>query len=324
MARQRPGQDPGQGLSWADYVAWLVESHGSLAATAKRLAAHRAWSDDAATIERALRRLRTRGQRDGGTWGERALLVFGLPGGVDARVRWMGAYHSRFTDLPLPLCRDLLRVWDRPPVTDSKSASVWLALGQASCALRANEASVADDQLRRATASRKHAPVAAQIELLLVTAFVASRTAKERVAGLLDEADALLGDEMPPNDRACLRARLVDQRAYVLSRAGAHAEAEALYRTTPVEGAPPFALCRRSTGLAHARLMLGHRDEAIALAREACNHAGDGGHLRLRAMSLSLLARALGEAEGADARRRALAIAQSLEDEGLRLRFVGR
>jgi hypothetical protein len=318
-----PGHDPGHELSWGDYVAWLVETHGSLSAVAKKLSAHRAWSDDAGSIERALRRLRGRGQSDGGTWGERALGVFGLPGGVDARLRWMGAYHSRFTDLPLPLCRDLLRVWDRPPMTDSKIASTWLALGHATSALRGNEPLLAVDHLRRASATRKHAPAEARIELLLVEAFVASRTDKEKASALLDDADPLLDEPMPAYDRACLRARLVDQRAYDLSKRREYAEAEALYRTIPTEGAPPFARCRRASGLAHARLSLGHREEAIALSREACDHAGDGGHLRLRAMSLSMLARALGEDEGKDAHRRAVEIARALDDEGLRLRFTG-
>jgi hypothetical protein len=40
-------------------------------------------------------------------------------------------------------------------------------------------------------------------------------------------------------------------------------------------------------------------------------------------MALSMLARIVGGAEGADARARALAIAASLDDEALRLRFTG-
>jgi hypothetical protein len=55
-----------RGLSWGDCVAWLVELHGTLAATAERLAAHRGYVDDAGSVERALRRLRARGQQDGG------------------------------------------------------------------------------------------------------------------------------------------------------------------------------------------------------------------------------------------------------------------
>jgi hypothetical protein len=63
------------------------------------------------------------------------------------------------------------------------------------------------------------------------------------------------------------------------------------------------------------------RDEAIAHARDAVRHAGDGGHLRLRAMALSMLGRILGGREGDDAKARAVAIVTSLDDEALRLRF---
>src|SRR5688500_5887809 len=111
-----PGHDPGQGFSWADYVDWLVETHGTLAAVAERLSALRAYKEDAASIERALRRLRARGQKEGGSWGTRVLAAIGLPGAAEARTRWMGAYHSRFVDLPVPLCLDLVRLWDRPPI----------------------------------------------------------------------------------------------------------------------------------------------------------------------------------------------------------------
>ncbi|MFT3773149.1 MAG: hypothetical protein QM820_47820 [Minicystis sp.] len=324
-----PGQDPGQApaaFSWAEYVAWLVDSHGSLAAVAERLAAHRAYADDAASIERALRRLRGRGQLAGGTWGARALAAFGLPGAVDARARWMGAYHSRFTDLPLALCQDLVRLWDRPPVSDAPAAATWLALAHASCALRAGDPPAAAPHLRRARAALGHAPPEARAELLLVEAFVASRADIARVPPLLAEVEPLLALDMPPEDRACLHARWIDQRAYELNkqrpgRAPDPAAAEALYRTIPTAGAPPFALCRRANGLAYARWKQGHRDEAAALAREAGRHAGDGGHLRLRAMALGMLARILGGEEGAAAHRRALAIAASLDDEALRLRF---
>ncbi|HEU4537518.1 MAG TPA: hypothetical protein VFS00_25540, partial [Polyangiaceae bacterium] len=68
----------------------------------------------------------------------------------------------------------------------------------------------------------------------------------------------------------------------------------------------------------------GRRDEGAALAREACERAGDGGHLRLRAMALTMLARIVGGPAGDEARARALAIAASLDDEALRLRFEHR
>lgn len=330
MRASPPGQDPGHeppaGFSWGDYVSWLVESHGSLSSVAERLAALRGYADDAGSVERALRRLRARGQQDGGLWGGRALAAFGLPGAVDARARWMGSYHSRFTDLPLPLCQDLLRLWDRPPVSEARGSRVWLALAHASVALRGDDRAVAATHLRRARASIAHAPPEARVELLLTEAFIASREDIARVGPLLAEVDPLLALPMPAIERACLYARWIDQRAYERNKAREGrppdpAGAEALYRTIETAGAPPFALSRRASGLAYARWKQGFRDEGAAFAREACRHAGDGGHLRLRAMSLSMLGRIAGGEEGAVARQRAISIAAALEDEALRLRF---
>lgn len=277
-------------------------------------------------MERALRRLRARGQQDGGAWGARALVAFGLPGAVDARTRWMGAYHSRFTDLPVPLCQDLVRLWDRPPVSEAPASRVWLALAQASCALRLANRAGAAVHLRRARAERRLAAPEARAELLLAEAFVASREDVARVPALLAEVEPLLALPMPAEDRACLHARWVNQLAYERNRGRGErapnpAGAEALYRTIAVAGAPSFALCRRANGLAYARWKQGHPAEGAALAREACRHAGDGGHLRLRAMALAMLGRILGGVEGAEARQRAMAIAAGLDDEALRLRF---
>ena len=307
-----------------------METHGTLAAVAERLASVRGFTEDIASIERALRRLRGRGQLAGGTWGARALATFGLPGAADARARWMGSYHSRFTDLPVPLCQDLVRLWDRPPISEAPASRAWLALAHATNALRSADMSGAAVHLRRARASFSLAPPEARIEILLAEAFVASGTAKERVASLLAEIEPLFEQEMPADDRACLRARWIDQRAYELNKQRDDAPAdlamsEELYRALPARDVPAFALCRRANGLAYARWKLGARDEAAVFAREACRHAGDGGHLRLRAMSLSMLGRVLGKTpEGDAARARALEIGQSLEDEALRMRFRGR
>ncbi|MFY0534527.1 hypothetical protein [Nannocystis pusilla] len=95
------GQDSGQaaGFTWGDLLAALIEQHGTLAAVAWKLI-EQAPGDDVASIERALRRLRQRGQLDGGVWGQRLLRVFGVPASVESRVRWMGLYHS-----PSATCR---------------------------------------------------------------------------------------------------------------------------------------------------------------------------------------------------------------------------
>ncbi|KIG12946.1 hypothetical protein DB30_00902 [Enhygromyxa salina] len=67
------------------------------------MAERRNFQEDVASVERGLRRLRDRGNKDGGVWGQRALRCFGLPVEVDDRVRWMGQYHTRFSHLPAPL-----------------------------------------------------------------------------------------------------------------------------------------------------------------------------------------------------------------------------
>ncbi|MBS2016088.1 MAG: hypothetical protein JST00_24620 [Deltaproteobacteria bacterium] len=328
-----PGHDPGHdtppaGMSWADYVEHLVSTCGSLAAVAERIASMRGFDDDVGSIERALRRLRTRGQREGGTWGARALSVFGLPAAADARARWMGAYHSRFNDLPVPLCKDLVRLWDRPPVSEAPASRLWLALAHATCAARADRLDEARTHLERAHASIAAAPAEAIAERLLALAFLASRDAPGTTGDLLDEVERLLERPMPDHDRACLHARWIDQRAYEVNHGRGEsgrpdpAAAEALYRQIPTSRAPAFALFRRANGLAYARWKQGAHEEAAGLAREAVRHAGDGGHLRARAMALKMLARVVGGEEGAAAEARALSIVMSLEDEALRLRFV--
>jgi hypothetical protein len=305
------------GFVWADYVDWIVASAGSLAAAADRLAAHRGYKDDVASVERALRRLRRRGSLDGGTWGARALAVFGLPNAIEQRVRWLGQYHARFTDLPVPVCAELVRAWDRPPTTESRTGRAWLALGHASLALRGRDHAAALAQLDRARGDLAGAPPAARAEALLARAYIASAAAPTEVACLLEAAASVIAEVDDPYDRACLEARRADQRAYELNRAGDFPAAEALYRALPEDG-PAFARARRASGLAYARWKQADLAEAARWALVAAEHAGDGGHLRARAMALGLHARITGDDA---ARQRGLAISRQLEDETLLVRL---
>jgi hypothetical protein len=292
-----------------------------------------------ASIERALRRLRARGQRDGGVWGQRLLRRFGVPQAVGARMRWMGLYHSPFADLPLSLCLDQLRLWDRPPVAETP-ARVWIALGQASCALRQRQREAAAQHCEQAAAALRAGAAelnAAAIELALVRAFIASRIgAAPEVNARLDEAAQLLAAAQDPGaaaplaagDAACFRARLVDQRAFQLNHAGnaeAEAQAWAMYRALPVEDVHPFASYRRDAGLAWGLARAGQVDEALRVARRATEHAGDGGYTRLRAMGLLLQAKIAGSTDaGCTALlARARGIAERLEDEELLRRIKG-
>ncbi len=337
---RRPGQEPGQapsqapapakgrdtsGLSWAEYIDDLVRRRGTLAALALHMAERRGFTEDVESVERGLRRLRGRGSQGGGVWGQRALACFGLPSEVDARIRWMGQYHSRFTDLPASIAEELLRPWDRPPVSDSP-ARIWVLLGWVGLGLRQREE--VSGLLDQAALLASRAEPAAQVELYLVQSFAwgrsdpaASTTALSR-AGALLESPAGLG--MPAEDRACLFARWIDQRAYTLNKPAVgppdHAAAVELYRRIDPDG-PLFARCRRENGLGWSRLKLGDRAAAEAHARASVEAAGDRGSLRLRAMALKLLAAATEGETSERAMARARAIASDLEDLALAMRL---
>lgn len=310
-----PGQDSGHPFVWAHLVDAWAEQHGSLAAAAEALAAERGFAESVESIARGLRRLRKRGTLGGGVWGRRALRAFGVPGDVQGRVRWMGQYHTRFTDLPTSLCLQLLRGWDRPPISES-NARVWIQLGWASVELRRRELGPA---IARLDAFRPVEPLA-RAEHALVSAFAHSRRSRDRVPRLLESARSAFEALAPGDDRACLHARWVDQLGYVQNvHERDHAAAHALYAAIPEDG-PPFALVRRYNGMGWSALKLGRREQALAHARHSVEVAGDGGSLRLRAMALKLLAAAATGPEAERATARARAIAERLEDEELRFR----
>jgi hypothetical protein len=327
--RARPDRIPDNasdapaGYPWSAYVDHLVSAHKTLAAVAERLAEAQGYRHDAASIERALRRLRAREAQDGGVWGRRALSVFGLPDEPLSRARWMGTYHSRFTDLPVHACESLLRAHDAGPLREPP-ARPWIQLGFATVALRRRELDHAADRLAQCKLSLAGAHPAARVEHALTEAFVASRAADPaRVQSCLDLAERALDEHaarIEPDERQCLRARLVDQRAFVLNREANErslALAASLYESLPSEGAPAFALCRRENGLAYARMREGRTLEAIAHAERSARAAGDAGALRLRAMALLMLVKIKGRIHGASERARAEQIARTLADHEL-------
>lgn len=304
------------GLGWEQYIALLIEEHGSLTAVAWKLIAH---GEDVANIERALRRLRTRGQRDGGAWGQRLLRAFGMPQSVVDKLRWLGLYHSPFSDLPLALCLDQLRLWDRPPIATSR-ARVYLHLGFASAALRQRD--FADAALRLDRAEAVAQDDVERLEASLQRAYLQSHGESDAsaVAQTLERAGGLLASAtMDAADRACFTARLVDQRAFALNRQQRHDEALDLYRALPARGAHPFASFRRDSGIAFGLYRSGDRDGAAQHAERAVRHAGDGGYVRLRAMGLLMLARITGDTEPLE---RAAAIAARLGDGELNERVA--
>ncbi len=320
-----PGHDPGHvAFDWDDLVAHLIETHGTLARVAEILAAEQGFEIAVESAERGLRRLRKRGAQDGKDWGQRVLRCFGLPSAIGDRVRWMGQYHTRFVDLPASLGAELVRAWDRPPVSEARER-IWLLLARANLVLRRRED--ARPLLQQAALAAPNAEPAAQAELALVECFALLRDDRAAADAALARAGALLeaaDHGMSAQDHACLFARWIDQVAYPLNKGldgpPDHAAALDLYRRIPADG-PLFARCRRANGLGWTLLRLGDRAAAERHARDGVEAAGDSGSLRLRAMALNLLARTVSGDEAARARARALAIAQHLEDEALAVRF---
>ena len=304
-------------MDWAGYVDGLIAEHGSLAAVCERLGAIRGYREDVESVGRALRRLRARAGLSGGAWGERLLRTFGLPRPVEARLRFMGQYHSRFVDLPLPLATDLVQLWDRPPTSESRIGRLWLSLARVTLALRADDAAEASTQLAPAAAVAADDPVG-QIEVALCAAMIESGGRPDVVPAALEPVPGLIaglgaGQSV---DADCLRARYVGQVAHALNRAGDVARALALHLELPDGPAThPFARSRRANGVAYGHFRRGERAAALASARLAATFAGDSGHVRLRAMALLMVARIAGDsAEGNEARARARAIANALAD----------
>jgi hypothetical protein len=318
---QKPGHVAGTLMDWASYVDRLIAEHGSLAALSERLGAVRGFREDVESIGRALRRLRARGSLSGGAWGERLLRTFGLPAALDARLRFMGQYHSRFVDLPVPLATDLVQLWDRPPTSESRTGRLWLSLARATLALRAADPGEAAVHLEAAAAVAPGGEPAGQIEVALGRALLESREPAAGGIGVaipsaLAPVPELLAAVVDRADGDCLRARHAGQVAYALNRAGEVDRALGLHLALP-DGPEvhPFARSRRANGIAYGHFRRGELAPALASARLAAAFAGDAGHVRLRAMAFLMVARVAGASpEAAEARARARAIAVGLGD----------
>lgn len=300
--------------SWADLVDRLAADAGSLAELARSLqdaaSASVALSDDPQTVERGLRRLRQRAHAPGDKYGRALLRVFGVPAPLAAWARALGQYHSRLSDLSVHVRRDQLRLWDRPPVAESRAAA-WIHLGLASVAHRVQDAEQLEHRLGLAGRLLGRAGVRARLEHALFQA----RLAEDPEDGLAAAAK-LLADVADRDDRLCYLARVADQRAYRAAREGPRASritrSEALYAEIPEVG-PPFVRFRRAHGLAWCAWRQGAHADARHHVAQAEEAAGDGGLLRFRVMAL-LLAAHIGDPRAAG---RALAIAEALGDQAL-------
>lgn len=313
---------PPPGFDWAQLTDHWVGALGGWMALADELIRRVGLAGtDAPELDathKGLRRLAKRGQGSGGQYGRWLLRHFGVPEDAHARLRWLAQYHSRFSDMPTSVRRDQLLLWDRPPTSES-SAITWVHVGLASVFHRRNEHDDARHRLEAAERTSAAAPPLARVETLLLRARIASDADDYATAqACFDEAEPLIG---LGDDALCYRTRLHGQRAFVLTRVrgddARFEDARHLFEVLPGDSGIPFVDYRRTAGIAYATWRLGNTHDAIALARRALEHAGDGGYVRFRVMALNMLARMVGGDEATGLRARAGRLAASIEDEHL-------
>ncbi len=304
---------PDIGCSWERYLSLLVSAHGGWTALTQTLV-RRAGPDaglpvDPGSIERALRRLRTKGNAPGGQYGVWLIRHFGVPTPLEETARWMGQYHSRFSDLPVSLRETQLWLWDRPPISESPAAA-WIHLGLASVALRRNDFEAARARLSAVTSPSPLARIEADL-LAGRLAFGLDRAAILASVGKQVEA-------LPPSeDRDCYYARWADQHAYhLIHTENRLPEAKTVYSSIPSDTPALFAQFRRHHGLAYCHWKLDDNPTAVHHATLAIQHAGDAGLLRFRVMALQLLAH-ISPDNAPTLRHRADQIATTLEHADL-------
>ena len=334
MAGQDSGHRRPQGFTWGHFIAELVTERGGLAELARHLLdivpPSAKFSDDPMTIERGLRRLRRSGNAPANKYGQVLVRCYGIPQPITRLARELGQYHSRSSDLPVALRRDQLRLWDCPPISESPSVAVWVQIALGTLAQREGDAEQAAQRQALARLLVHHASSEARAELALFEARTsldvgAVSRAEEALARAFNEIESLEGDA-----RVCYHARWIDQRAYLISRGWRQVStrleaARALYESISTEEAHPFAAFRREHGRAWCLWRLGDLTGAREAAELASRHAGDGGYLRLRTMSLGQQAHIAGltSASGQEHLQRALNIARRLGDPRLRERLEG-
>ena len=329
-----PGHDLGHerslppvGLAWSDYVGGWVEDRGSWTGLADELMARAAqtsgFPSDLQTVERGLRRLAKRDRKPGGQYGRWMLRFFGFTTDVGNWVKWMGQYHTRFADLPSSLRLSQLRLWNRPPVEESRLAS-WIELGLASVHQRLADYGEAERWLSRAETRVARAGVAAEIEADLFRAKLETDAGNRDAARMrFAQVEERLNEEtLVRADALCYRARLAVQRGYHLTKEAPGEQvdflaASALFTEIEEDVAVPFASFCKHSGLAYCRWKLGDTEEGAALARRAADFAGDGGLVRFRVMALNMLAGMVDANERELLRERAARMARQLEDEDL-------
>lgn len=335
-----PGHDPGHpsstppiGLDWAHYVEHFVTQLGGWTALADELIRRTQAEVDAPTdlqsVEKGLRRLARREHLAGGQYGRWMLRHFGVPSTIEDWARWLAQYHSRFADLPTSLRLEQLRLWDRAPLSESRSA-VWIHIGLASVHHRLADLPNCRSRLQLASHAAKRATAAANAELQLLEARLATDDGRRDDARrLLASVEPLLDSaSLGADDRHCYHARWIGQRAYLLTKPGP-GEVEDLRGALQLfedieDDKGPFVGFRKQAGLAYCTWKLGDTESGVRLARAAAEHAGDGGFVRFRIMALNLLSRMLPADEAREVNARAARLAKQLEDEDLMRRVAHR
>lgn len=321
-----PTDLPPAGLTWAEYVARWVDDRGGWLPLADQLI-HRAGTSvdippDPQTVERGLRRLAQRHHRPGGQYGRWMLRFFGVTSPIEQWVRWLGTYHTRFTDLPSGLRLEQLALWNRPPLAESPLAC-WIHLGIASAHHSRLDLAACEHWLARAEPHAAAAGTAAEIELALVQAELAisrgDHAALDAYAATVERK--LAPAALPATDDLPYRARLAAARAarYTRPPAGVAPDldrARACYASI-ADAAIPFVTFRKCVGLAYCAWQRGDVAEATQLAERAVDAAGDGGLVRMRVMALNMLSRLLPAPSAAAVNARAQQMATALEDEEL-------
>jgi hypothetical protein len=317
---------PPAGLAWADYVARWVDDCGGWLPLADTLIDRARGRfevpDDPQTIERGLRRLARRGHKPGGQYGRWMLRLFGVTSSIEQWLRWLGAGHTRFADLPSGLRLEQLTLWNRPPIAETPLVC-WLEVGIAHAHHSRLDHDACDHWLARAELHAPAAGAAAEIEVALARVEVESDsrrhdTAPPRLA-LVEER--LRTASLPDAEALPFRARLAIQRAVLCTRPRPGHEpdlagARAHYAAIP-ESTIPFVACSRAIGLAYCAWTLGDASDATRWATRAVDEAGDGGLVRLRVRALNMLSRILDGERAAEVNARAHRIATMLEDEEL-------
>lgn len=313
-------------FTWADYVErWAIDCGGwmQLADVLMQRAGEAAGvPQDLQTVERGLRRLARRSHKAGGQYGRWMLRYLGFATPVEDLVKWMGQYHTRFSDLPSGLRLQHLQLWNRPPISESRYAC-WILVGIAHAQVSRADLAACEEALAQAERLAPRAGPAAEIEVGLLRAQLETDAGRHAVARQRQEQIAgQLSALRSPTDERAYRAALQHQRALHCTRPrlGETADvvrAQALYEAIDELPYVPFVSFRKCAGLAYCAWQLGDVSHALWLAEQAVEHAGDGGLMRMRVMALNMLSRTLSGVRAASVNARARRMALLLEDEDL-------